>query len=137
MALTTDDGVELSTPPPPPSIVQGGERFDYLPGARPDSLCQHVVAVGDHLVSGLEETEELHSPVSLPLVSGILPTCLLSDCRHDCSLKEGNMIPSIYIQIADIDIFLKNLLVGVDTFKLSFISFLRFALCFFFNILHN
>ena len=67
MALTTDDGVELSAPPPPPSIVLGGDRCEYLPAARLHSLCQHVVAVGDDLVPGLEEAEELHGPVSLPL----------------------------------------------------------------------
>ena len=67
MALTTDDGVELSAPPPPPSIVLGRERCHYLPPARLDSLCQHIVAVGDNLVPGLEEAEELHGPVSLPL----------------------------------------------------------------------
>ena len=39
------------------------------------------------------------------------PTCLLSDCRHDCNLRVGNMIPGIYIQIADIDEsnFVRNL----------------------------
>ena len=31
------------------------------------------------------------------------PTCLLSDCRHDCNMRVGNMTTSIYIQIADID----------------------------------
>ena len=56
------------------------------------------------------------------------PTCLLSDCRHDCNLRVDNMITSIYIQIADIDNFNYNSLVVVDTFILSFISFLRFAL---------
>ena len=32
-----------------------------------------------------------------------LPTYLLSDCQHECNLRVGNMITSIYIQIADID----------------------------------
>ena len=37
--------------------------------------------------------------------TGILPTFLLSDYRHKCNLRVGNMITSIYIQIAVIDKF--------------------------------
>ena len=35
---------------------------------------------------------------------GILPTCLLSDCRHDWNLRVGNMITSIYIYISRLQI---------------------------------
>ena len=59
---------------------------------------------------------------------GILPTCLVSDCQHDYNLKVGNMITSIYNQIAVLDKFIYNSLVVVDTFILSFISVLRLTL---------
>ena len=33
---------------------------------------------------------------------GILPTCLLTDCRHGCNLRVGNMITSIYMRQCEI-----------------------------------
>ena len=40
---------------------------------------------------------------SYSLIHKYPPTCLLSDCRHDFNLRVGNVITSLYIQIADID----------------------------------
>ena len=64
VALTTDDGVELSIPP---SIVLKQESWSQSELWQVNLLSKNIVAVGDKLVAGFKEAEELHGSIAFPL----------------------------------------------------------------------
>ena len=80
-------------------------RFLYLAKRYRDSVLKTFLLLkGVHSQDSLTKNSLV---VSGSHTTGILPTFLLTDYRHNCNLGVGNMITSIYIQIADIDKFIR------------------------------